>query len=120
MLEGIMGGLLKIVRREKPRSTPVMGFRNTAAIAAGGYWLLDFELETQTADYFPMGNMKIVNDDSDSLVEVHPNDSIVDHYPVARRASEIYEGAVTRVRIYNRGTSEIAIGKIIVNVWNEK
>jgi len=120
MLEGLLGGLLRVARREKPRSAPLIGFRSPALIAPGGFWLLDFELETNTADYFPMKNTKFVDNNTDNLIEVRPNDSSKDMFTVLNRGSEVYEGELFRVRIYNRGTTDIAAGEIIVNTWNEK
>ena len=117
-VEGLLGAMFKPFQREKPRKSPVIGFRNPSAVAAGGFWLLDFELEDNTKDYFPMRVMKVIDNDTDSIIEVRVNDSSKDFFTVLNRASEIYEGKVYRIRVINRGAAEIAADKIIVNVWN--
>lgn len=117
-LEGLLGGLIRPAGA-KPKESPIIGFRNTAIIAAGGSWLIDFELETKTKDWHPFNRTKIVDNSTSEIIEVRPNDSS-NFFTVLNRASEIYEGEVSRIRIINRGTGNIAVDEIILNVWTER
>ncbi|NVM22860.1 MAG: hypothetical protein HWN68_13895 [Desulfobacterales bacterium] len=116
-LEGLLGGLIKPAGA-KPRTSPIKGFRNPAILAPGESWLLDFEIEATTNDWYPFNRTKIVDNNTSEIIEVRPNDG-ADFFTVLNRASEIHEGWVWRIRIINRGAGNIAADEIIVNVWTE-
>lgn len=116
-IEGLLRGLIKPARA-KPKESPIKGFRNPAIIAAGGSWLIDFEMEATTKDWYPFNRTKVADNSVSEIIEVRPNDS-TDFFTVLNRAAELHEGWVSRIRIINRGTGDIAADEIIINVWTE-
>lgn len=117
-LEGLLGGLLPPARA-KPKTSPVIGFRNETAIPVDGFILFDFETEAKTRDWFPFGSLKVLNNDEANIIEVYINGSTKNFFTVLNRASEMYEGSISKVTIVNKGASEIALDKIVLNVWTE-
>lgn len=114
-LNGLLGDLIRPAGA-KPRESPIKGFRNTAVIAPGKSWLIDFEMEATTKDWFPFNRTKIVNNSLTEITEVRPNDS-ANFFTVLNRVAEIHEGWVSRIRVINRGAANIAADEIILNVW---
>jgi len=116
-IEGLLRGLMKPAEA-KPKESPIKGFRNSAVLAPGESWLLDFEMEATTKDWYPFNRTKVVDNSTSEIIEVRPNDGS-DFFTVLNRAAEIHEGWITRIKIINRGTGDIAADEIIVNVWTE-
>lgn len=105
--------------KAKPKSTPIIGFRNTAQIPVNGSFMWDFETDVKSKDFYPFTNVKVLNNDTANIIEVYINGNTTDYFTVLNRAMEPYVGEVRTLTVVNRGSATIAVDAIVINLWNE-
>lgn len=95
--------------------SPIFPFKNASAIAADGFYALDFTLDNKYRKYCPFDNIQIINE-SDNPVEYSINDDDPKRLP-AYGIEGLSDIAIWRFKIQNVGSDNINANEIVLKLF---
>lgn len=118
MAQGILNRLPYLRGKQRQRTidgSPVFPASNTAIVAAGAMWGIDFEQTNRYKKYLPFDCFELVNE-SDNPLDLVINDGEALRVP-AYGTKGLADIAVWRFHIVNQGGDNIPIGELSINAF---